>query len=374
MSNYITNVSIKDFLVFKGEFNAEFCPGVNVLIGGNGTGKTTLMKVLYRMCRENDLKNHTGDYFFSHNNGRFEFDYEFEYLKMQAMSNEKLQKICVKSIRLNFRGESGDHDTVLQDRKWVAFDSLNYEDSFTDSKATIMGDLQTEIVFTSENYKPIPAIFAPVYDMLSHSQGLLPMLDSYVMDFDTTQIDVLRIAQRPITRELKPNCKNIIGKITNVIDGEVQFDGDRFFVIKKNGLKVEFALEASGLKRLGLLWKLLRNGLLESGTVLFWDEPEASINPENIPLLVDILLELQRGGVQIFVATHSYDIARWFELNKADENSLRYFNMRKDGAGIVADVADSYKSLPSSSIRDAGNSLLRRVSEVAAGKPRVNVS
>jgi ABC-type multidrug transport system ATPase subunit len=33
--------------VFKGEFAADFCTGVNVFIGGNGTGKTTLLKEMY---------------------------------------------------------------------------------------------------------------------------------------------------------------------------------------------------------------------------------------------------------------------------------------------------------------------------------------
>ena len=39
--------------------------------------------------------------------------------------------------------------------------------------------------------------------------------------------------------------------------------------------KVDFSLEAEGLRKLGLIWKLIRNGLLEKGTVLLWDEPEA---------------------------------------------------------------------------------------------------
>ena len=43
----IDRVEISDFLVFKGKFTASFCRGVNALIGGNGTGKTTLMKCLY---------------------------------------------------------------------------------------------------------------------------------------------------------------------------------------------------------------------------------------------------------------------------------------------------------------------------------------
>ena len=43
----IDRVEINDFLVFKGNFAVDFCPDINVLIGRNGTGKTTLMKVLY---------------------------------------------------------------------------------------------------------------------------------------------------------------------------------------------------------------------------------------------------------------------------------------------------------------------------------------
>ena len=43
----IARIKIKDFLVFKGEFMASFCDGVNVLIGENGTGKTTLLKCFY---------------------------------------------------------------------------------------------------------------------------------------------------------------------------------------------------------------------------------------------------------------------------------------------------------------------------------------
>lgn len=64
-------------------------------------------------------------------------------------------------------------------------------------------------------------------------------------------------------------------------------------------------MEADGLKKFALLWTMINSGLLRKNTILLWDEPEANINPELIPILVDIILELQRNGVQIFVATHS---------------------------------------------------------------------
>lgn len=66
MTNAVTRMEIKDFLVFKGEFTVDFCPGVNVFIGGNGTGKTTLLRAMYavqeRSGKLNDF-NHIAGYF-----------------------------------------------------------------------------------------------------------------------------------------------------------------------------------------------------------------------------------------------------------------------------------------------------------------------
>ena len=43
---------------------------------------------------------------------------------------------------------------------------------------------------------------------------------------------------------------------------------------------IEFTLLAEGLRKLGLLWLLIRNGSLKPGAVLFWDEPETNLNPK----------------------------------------------------------------------------------------------
>ena len=37
---------------------------------------------------------------------------------------------------------------------------------------------------------------------------------------------------------------------------------------------------------------------------MFWDEPEANINPKYIPVLAELLIMLETEGVQIFVSTH----------------------------------------------------------------------
>lgn len=49
--------------------------------------------------------------------------------------------------------------------------------------------------------------------------------------------------------------------------------------MKKGNSRQEFNLVAEGIRKMVLLWQLVKNGTLEKGSVLFWDEPEANINP-----------------------------------------------------------------------------------------------
>ena len=55
--------------------------------------------------------------------------------------------------------------------------------------------------------------------------------------------------------------------------------GEEFFLNGEQG-EIEFTLLAEGLRKLGLLWLLIRNGSLRPGAVLFWDEPETNLNPK----------------------------------------------------------------------------------------------
>jgi predicted ATPase len=268
MANAIRRVEIRDFLVFKDVFAVDFCPGVNVLIGGNGSGKTTLMKYMY------------------------------------------------------------------------------------------------------SHYQTRHSVYIPEKDILEHAKGLLTFIEQKQTGFSPIYKDVLVAAMDVPTREQSDMQKSIGQKISSIIGGNVVWEQSEgtFYTARTDGKRIPFANEASGFKKLGYLGLLIAGGQLEPGSILFWDEPENSLNPEIVPVLVDILLELQRGGVQIFVATHSYDVARWFELNKKPNDALRYFNLRKEGDKIVADVADGeYTELAHSVLRDAGNELYRAVVGYAMG-------
>lgn len=275
-------------------FKLNFCDGINVLIGENGVGKTTILKMIYAATQWSIKKTDQGKtrnflQFFSNNLK------DTDALK-NAANKEDYSYYKVSDGKHTFE-ESFSHNGILNYEDWLG---LN-----------------------------IQSVYIPATEMLSHSKGFLALNQKYNMPFDGTQNDIIVNASLPETREVSPAMNGILEKISDAIDGTVIQEDDTFYVLKKDGRKIDFSLEAEGLRKLGLLWKLIRNGLLEQGTVLLWDEPEANLNPELYPLVADILLQLQKNGVQIFVATHSYNFAKYLEIRKTFKEQVMFHDLYK---------------------------------------------
>jgi len=328
----ITNIEIEKFLVFKNKFLADFCNGVNIFIGANGSGKTTLMKVMYAAC--------------NYLTTIFDMD------KRKPLNHYFDTNSLISDMQ--------DNESIL-----VVFDDSEEKNSSNYIK------INSKRIQSETNNKYFKsAIYIPPEDMLSHSKGFLALANERKMPFDQTQIDIISKAAIPETNNITPNAERVIGKIKTIIGGDVVYENDTFFIIKEGGEKVSFSFVASGFRKFGLLFKLLRNGLLEKDTILFWDEPENSLNPEILPDLVSILLELQKNGVQIFIATHSYALARWFELNATIENKLKYFNMQKTKNNIKYYAADKYSKLEQSVLENADEKLFNAVVKKGMGVNR----
>jgi AAA15 family ATPase/GTPase len=321
----INRVEIKNFLVFKGDFAIDFCPGVNVIIGGNATGKTTLLKAMYAIHET------VADYVYYECGFPCEDVEESIDLGEYFSSERKISKILFGNFGNEPRIEDVDYfDTRLQahlDQTISMYFELNQTP-----------DEDTGAVGVSE-------VFIPAQEMLSHSKGLLALSRERKIPFNKTQIDIVAQAELGETKNLLPVCKELIDKIGKIIDGKVVYDNDEFFLKKTDGKLIPFSFEASGYRKFGLLWKLLRNGLFEKDTVLFWDEPENSLNPELVPALVNILLELSRNGVQIFLATHSEILASYFAVNRQKGDSVMFYSLYKEDEQIKANTNDRFDLL-----------------------------
>lgn len=342
----IKTLEIDHILVFQ-KLSLSFGDEVNVLIGENGLGKTSILKMIYcavqaTMDGQLPVKRHLKNYFLNKNIDDTEFvnKHDGNNTGSFKVSNGKYEYFERYSTP-DFKPE------ITYDEK---SETLNINVDIRSSSNQEWLDLN------------IPSVYIPATEMLSHANGFLVLNQKYNMPFDATQVDIVVNASLPEAKKVPEFMDDILAQISKAIDGTVVQENDTFYVVKNNGRKVEFSLEAEGLRKLGLLWKLIRNGLLEPGSVLLWDEPEANLNPELYDLVADILLTLAQNGVQIFVATHSYNFAKYLEIRRKQKETVQFINLYKDDQDRVQSQTAYYlQELNPNHIMEADEKLLDEV-------------
>ena len=332
----IHSIRIKNIMAFGAQkigdkelpFELTFCPGINVIIGENGTGKTTVLKMIYAATQ---------------------------------MPNDNRREITSRFLHNYFSLNTTARDLIANAKNLTETSEFEISNGTSSFCGKFSGD--SLLSYNTDSNWDIPSVFIPTTEMLSHSNGFLALNQKYQMPFDQTQVDIIVNASLPEAREMPAYLQTILDKISIVIDGEVIQEDDEFYVLKKDGRKIRFSLEAEGLRKLGLLWKLIRNGLLEPGTILLWDEPEANLNPELFPLVVEILLELQKNGIQIFLATHSYNFAKYLEIRRTETEQVQFHNLYHSEQPGVIEASSAYRmeDLHPNHIMMADNKLLDAV-------------
>lgn len=206
--------------------------------------------------------------------------------------------------------------------------------------------------------------------MLTHAKGLIAMSEKYRdFPFDRTLTNIIQNANQWRLKEIPDLFKKIIPYLEKMIDGQIIIENEEFFIKKKDGRLISFAVEAEGLKKIGLLWQLLMNESITEDSILLWDEPEANLNPEYLPVLVECLLELSRHNVQIFVSTHNYLFAKYFDVRKQMVDKVAFHSLYEDsGLGVQCETRNSFEALKNNTIMDAYNKLLDEVYGLQVGE------
>lgn len=336
----LKKIKLENFTVFD-SMGIEFCDGINVLIGENGTGKTHVMKLLYAACQAAQANSTSVD--FSQKIGRVFRPDDFSIGRLVSRKagygNAKVVVISDAAsleIRFDRRAKRGGGD-VIGAQAW---------------------EKQSQSMIST---------FIPAKEILSNSHNLVQAIDKGNVDFDDTYKDLISTASLDISRGPEnARKKKYLKSLQEITAGKVKYENEEFYLLPGNQAKLEFQLVAEGVRKIALLWQLIKNGTLENGTILFWDEPEANINPKHIPALVDILLHLQEDGVQTFISTHDYVLAKYIEIRTKDKKNVCFHSLYKEPDQedrIEAESGSSFKDLKNNSIAEAYNKLLDEVFE-----------
>ena len=332
----LEHLRIINLTIFK-DLSLDLASGVNVFIGQNGSGKTHLLKAVYGACEKRG--------------NRFKDLFKKSSLDLN-LSHDKNNK------NIDIYIYSTDTDKIHPINK---VDFL-----LTDDKGTVFPISNNIIKVYAPTIKQ--ATFIPCKDMLTHSKGLLAFDKKYRgFPFDKTLTDIIATANILPLKEIPEIATHIIPKLTKIIDGEVDTQDDEFIIIKNDGRTVNFAVEAEGIKKIGLLWRLLMNESINEGSILLWDEPEANLNPEYLPVIVDCLLELSRHNVQVLVSTHNYIFAKYFDVKRQESDSVSYHALYITDGAAECETKSHFADLEHNSIGQAFDRLLDEVYNLGIG-------
>ena len=337
------SLHLTNFTTFA-DAHFEFSPMVNVFVGENGTGKTHLMKVLYAM-----------QYAFSRvEDGRvYLLKNVAEVFQVKYVRELRRQGTLTKSV---VSGSFGGNNGLKFDIKVSA--------RFGDVARQIKGEEYTPELVSS---LPRP-VFIPAIDMMGHTRRFLSTYDEYQIDFDQTHRDIVALLLSPERRQPTQNPETV-ELLSSLLGGTVEEESERFYLKTPQG-RQPMPLVAEGLRKVATLQQLIRNGFLEPGSVLFWDEPEANVNPKLMDEIVDVLLRLARSGVQIFLSTHSYVILKEFDLQAREDDLVRYFALEASPDGTKVNATEDYTQLSPNPIAEQFDFVYDRELTRATGRPR----
>lgn len=328
----LKEIKIERFTAFD-DLDVKLSEGINVLIGANGTGKTHLMKLLYGAMQQADSRTEKN------------MDQTLQGLFLPD-SLGRLVKRSTGRGKGSFIVYRNDGDGV--DR------SLRYE-------LTSLGKSQTvnsRIWSRSQRYN---IVYIPVKDMLANSPGFKSLYERRELYFESVYADIISLALLPPTKGHATKEKSVlIEMIQDIINGKVEKKDEKFYLKNAQG-NLEFTLLAEGYRKLGLLYSLIQNESISSGSVLFWDEPEANLNPSLASKVVKILLELQRMGTQVFIATHDYVILKELELGMdPSQDKVAFHALYFENGKVNCQTAYSLNEINHNAINDTFDSLVVR--------------
>lgn len=338
------SIKLKKFTVFE-NCDIELGPGINVFIGENGTGKTHLLKLLYSAAQA------------------ARHDISFSRKIVGTMQPDKLcmHRLLTRTQENNTAGVTVQayHDPKVMRRMQISFSRQTKK-----WEANVSGEATWEKEFNGRN-----SIFIPVREILSNCYNLPAAVNAGNIKFDDTYIDIINSAKIDISSGRDSAARRkLLMSLEELTHGKVTYDErtDEFYLRVGNS-KQEFNLIAEGIRKLALVWQLVKNGTLESGSVLFWDEPEANLNPSCIPVVAQFLVALQSAGVQIFLATHDYMLSKYLEIYNKEPGNLVFHSLwdSQEKSGQMCSVhcssSPTFDSAEHNAIMSSFNGLLDEI-------------
>lgn len=260
---------------------------INLIIGGNGSGKTFLLKSIYSAIRTLE---------------------DYKRGNEQRSASEILADKLYWTFQPDKIGDlvSKGADASLSCK--INLDGKEFSYGFGRDTSKQISTLENHVPPRTSN-----CVFLPAKEVLSlHNIIVKSREQDKVFGFDDTYLDLVRALRLPTGRGNNyANFAQSRRKLEEVLGGKVAYDeGEGAWHFRKDRIRFTIGVTAEGIRKIAILDTLLGNGYLNPDSIILIDEPESALHPAAISQLLDIVSLLAERGIQFVMASHSYFVVK----------------------------------------------------------------
>lgn len=312
-------------------------PQLNVVVGDNGTGKTQLLKLLYALT-------------FVLQDGREGGEVSKPFYEaglagklLGVFRPDSLGRLVTRTqgraraeIKVGYAGAEGFLDFSFASNSKIAV-------------SLAARPVMSRVVSQEDKDRPV---FLPPHELMSIYPGFVSLFDNYEVEFDETWRDTASLlGKKPLKGPRERTARQVIRPLEEVLRGSIFESNGRFYLERRGLGSLEAHLLADGERKLAEIVRLVTTGTLLQSGYLFWDEPEASLNPTTQRAVARMIRHLSETGTQVFIATHSLFLLRELALELVGTDiDVRYVAM---SAGRPAQSVSSLDDLDYLAVLDA---------------------
>lgn len=314
----IRKLTVEGMTVFQHAESFHFVPGINIIVGGNDSGKSHLMKLCYAISKwgcggsRRDLP----EVWAEEKRLRQDLLRVFGTRDLTSLTSRSAGAAAHAKVRASLEGAK------------VPLGSAELGFSFR----AHCEEEGLRISTMPERYLGSNAVFLSPREVLSIYPCYMQAGKRYPELLDSASWELCRALETEPSAPLPQVLKYVVKQIEQLLGGRLQRSNGRFYLQRPGQEALELNLIAEGFKRIGTLGLLISNGTVRPGTALFWDEPEMNLNAGHLPLLVNLMMTLCRAGIQLLLTTHSLFLLRELVIQLSDAQnrqvSRRFFGLQ----------------------------------------------
>lgn len=315
----LRSLELRNFTVFA-DAQFDFARHLNVMVGENGSGKTHVLKAAYSVLAVS---------------ARGPRD-----LGSSAPTKSYLQSAIASKLRGVYKPDELGHLARRQNGRGRSEVRCRFDNPDCNVEFSFNAASRSEVTVESvpRAWVQNTPVYLPTRELLTIYPGFVSLYETTHLEFDETWRDTAILLGAPLAKgERERNGRDLLRPLEEAMGGAVELDAAGRFYIKTGGERLEMHLVAEGLRKLATLARLIANGSLSEGGSLFWDEPDANLNPKLVKTIARTILAISQAGVQVLIATHSLFLLRELYILQQTEYSqleTRHFGLHDSKNGV----------------------------------------